>query len=182
MDGCILGNSIKYLSYIIIDRHTLTSNINLVRHGSESHESADHGGEEEEDTREAAVGGGVVVTRVTERGVAQTQGVLYFDIVLASSSIHTSQVSSESAGRSLAVVRQLVAISGTVSPPPILGADDGGVEVIVYEPPLVQQATHITMSSAFFLISQMLVSITWKVLSFNAIASIAFYGSRNGDE
>ena len=47
-----------------------------MRHGSESHESADHGGEDEEDTRQAAGGGGVVVTRVTERGVAQTQGVL----------------------------------------------------------------------------------------------------------
>ena len=57
-------------------RHTLTSNINRVGHGSESHESADHGGEDEEDTRQAAGGGGVVVTRVTECGVAQAQGVL----------------------------------------------------------------------------------------------------------
>ena len=70
--GWVQGKDIKYLSY----RHTLTSIINLVRHGSESHESADHGGEYQEDTREAAGGGGVVVTRVTERGVAQTQGVL----------------------------------------------------------------------------------------------------------
>ena len=47
-----------------------------MRHGSDSHESADHGGEDEEDTRQAAGGGGVVVTRVTECGVAQAQGVL----------------------------------------------------------------------------------------------------------
>ena len=67
-----VGEDIKYLSY----RHTLTSNINRVGHGSESHESADHGGEDEEDTRQAAGGGGVVVTRVTECGVAQAQGVL----------------------------------------------------------------------------------------------------------
>ena len=71
MDGVGKGHKIFELYH-----HRLTSNINLVRHGSESHESADHGGEDEEDTRQAAGGGGVVVTRVTERGVAQTQGVL----------------------------------------------------------------------------------------------------------
>ena len=67
MDGC---REIVISSYI---KHLF---INRVRHGLESHESADHGGEDEEDTRQAAGGGGVVVTRVTERGVAQTQGVL----------------------------------------------------------------------------------------------------------
>ena len=53
-------------------RHTLTSNINRVGHGSESHESADHGGEDEEDTRQAAGGGGggVAVRLITECGVA----------------------------------------------------------------------------------------------------------------
>ena len=63
-----VGEDIKYLSY----RHTLTSNINRVGHGSESHESADHGGEDEEDTRQAAGGGGggVAVRLITERGVA----------------------------------------------------------------------------------------------------------------